>query len=145
VSAGVVGLHHVGVHVVDLERSIAFYTAVFGMRVVQRFGLGDEELAFLDSGRGLIELIADGGRARASAGVVDHVAFEVGDLEAWGRALAARGVVALDPAPIAVPPLGARIHFWQGPDGERIELIETDSGGRGPPTRAGRGGGTEAT
>ncbi len=77
-------LHHVGVHVEDLGRSIAFYEAVFGMRVVQRFVLGDEELAFLDGGPGLVELIADGGGARASAGVVDHVAFEVGDLERGG-------------------------------------------------------------
>jgi catechol 2,3-dioxygenase-like lactoylglutathione lyase family enzyme len=122
-----VRLHHVGVHVEDLGRSIAFYEAVFGMRVVQRFVLGDEELAFLDAGAGLVELIADGGGGRASAGVVDHVAFQVGDLEEWGRVLAAHGVVALDAAPIAVPALGARIRFWLGPDGERIELIEARS------------------
>ena len=117
-------LHHVGVHVVDLERSIGFYEGVFGLRVAQRLVLGDEELAFLDTGRGVVELIADGSGGRTAGGVVDHLAFEVGDLEGWGRWLEAHGVVALDPAPIAVPGLGVRIRFWQGPDGERIELLE---------------------
>jgi lactoylglutathione lyase len=122
--SGGVRLHHVGVHVVDLERSIRFYEAVFGLRVAQRLVLGDEELAFLDTGRGIVELIADGAGGRTARGVVDHVAFEVADLEGWGRWLDAHGVLALDPVPIAVPGLGARIRFWQGPDGERIELLE---------------------
>jgi hypothetical protein len=31
----------------------------------------------------------------------------------------------IDPQPIEVPGLGARIAFCAGPDGERIELFET--------------------
>ena len=38
----VIGAHHVGVHVASLERSIAFYEAVFGLRVLERLSLGPD-------------------------------------------------------------------------------------------------------
>ena len=38
----VIGLHHAGVHVASLERSIAFYEAVFGLRVLERLSLGPD-------------------------------------------------------------------------------------------------------
>jgi catechol 2,3-dioxygenase-like lactoylglutathione lyase family enzyme len=56
--------------------------------------------------------------------VVDHLALEVDDLDAWLARLRERGVRLLDEAPIEVPTLGARILFCLGPDGERIELFE---------------------
>jgi len=56
--------------------------------------------------------------------VVDHLAFEVDDLDDWVPRLRASGVPLLDEAPVEVPALGARILFCLGPDGERIELFE---------------------
>ena len=116
-------LHHAGVHVASLERSIAFYEAVFGLRLAERLSLGDEQLAFLEAGTSRVELIADGAAGRET-GVVDHFAFEVDDLDSWVRRLHQGGVRLLDEAPIEVPTLGARILFCLGPDGERIELFE---------------------
>lgn len=40
---------------------------------------------------------------------MDHVAFDVDDLDATLASLRARGVPVLDAAPIPVPPLGVRI------------------------------------
>jgi lactoylglutathione lyase len=119
----VLGLHHAGVHVASLERSIAFYRAVFGLHLAERLSLGTEQLAFLEAGGARVELIADGAAGRAT-GVVDHLAFAVSDLDGWTSRLRERGVRLLDEAPIHVPALGARILFCLGPDGERIELFE---------------------
>ena len=118
-----IGLHHAGVHVTDLARSIAFYQAVFGLSVAARLSLGNEQLAFLKVGTAHLELIAEGSGARAT-GVVDHVAFEVDKLDPWLARLRQHGVRLLDEAPIDVSALGARILFCLGPDDERIELLE---------------------
>ena len=119
----IIGLHHAGVHVASLERSVAFYRAVFGLRPAERLRMGAERLAFLEAGSSRVELIADGTAGRQT-GVVDHVAFEVDDLDAWIARLRERDVPLLDEAPIHVPALGARILFCLGPDGERIELLD---------------------
>jgi lactoylglutathione lyase len=116
-------LHHVGVHVASLERSIAFYEAVFGLQLAARLTLGSEQLAFLEAGNARVELIADGGAGRET-GVVDHLAFEVETLDDWVPRLRAHAVDLLDTAPVDVPMLGARFLFCLGPDGERIELFE---------------------
>jgi catechol 2,3-dioxygenase-like lactoylglutathione lyase family enzyme len=93
----VIGLHHAGVHVTNLERSVAFDEAVFELRVSERLALGPERPALLVAGRARVELIADGAAGRAT-GVVDHLAFEVDDLDGWGataqgsgRTVAGRG------------------------------------------------------
>jgi catechol 2,3-dioxygenase-like lactoylglutathione lyase family enzyme len=125
----IVGLHHVGVHVSDLARSANFYRAVFGFdrSVAGRLSFGAEEIVFLRAGDARLELIADG-RGNRETGVVDHVAFEVDNIDRWLIRLRQHRVQLLDEAPIDVPRLGARILFCLGPDGERIELFE----GRAP-------------
>jgi hypothetical protein len=40
--------------------------------------------------------------------------------------LRSRGVRLIDETPVAVAGLDARIAFCQGPDGERIELLQSD-------------------
>jgi lactoylglutathione lyase len=125
------GVHHVGVHVSDMEQSIHFYVHVFGFRVVQRLTLGDEDLAFLEAGAARLELIAAHAAVERSthAGAVDHFALEVQDLIAWLHRLRQHGVPLLDESPVAVEELGASYLFCIGPDGERIELFSVD----GPP------------
>jgi lactoylglutathione lyase len=121
----VLSLHHAGLYVASLARSIAFYRDVFGLDVAERLSFGGEELAFLKLGTARLELIESSAAGRPT-GVVDHVAFEVDDLEAMLELLRARGVTLIDTTAIAVPGLGARIAFCQGPDGERIELLQSD-------------------
>jgi lactoylglutathione lyase len=125
------GLHHAAVFVSDLERSIAFYRDVFGLSVAERFRFGNEDIAFMHIGSQRLELIHAGGGARPT-GVVDHVAFEVSDLESVIETLRQHEVRLVDNAPVPVAELNARIFFCLGPDGERIELIapDTDSGAR---------------
>ena len=125
-AVAVVGLHHAGLYVADLEQSIAFYTETFGLEVAERFTFDDEKIAFLRLGSARLELIEAAQRSlRRSTGVVDHVALQVRDIDAQLEQLRQRGVVLLDSSPISAPQLAARIAFCLGPDGERIELIST--------------------
>jgi len=123
----IAGLRHAGVHVCNLEGSTRFYQHVFGFWVAERLCLGNEQLLFLQGPGACIELIADG-RGERQTGAIDHVAFEVDDLDTWLSRLRQYGVRLLDEAPVTVPELKARILFCLGPDGERIELFE----GRAP-------------
>jgi catechol 2,3-dioxygenase-like lactoylglutathione lyase family enzyme len=123
----VVGLHHAGVYVSDLARSIAFYCEAFGLEVAETLTFEGEQIAFLRLGSARLELI-EGGPARGGVGgVVDHVALQVLDLGAMVARLRAQDVPLLDEAPVPVAGLRARILFCLGPDGERIELFEYDS------------------
>ena len=92
--------------------------------------LGTEQIVFLEADTGRVELIVDGTGARQT-GMVDHLAFEVADLDAWVWRLREHSVQLLDEAPVDVPAIGARILFCLGPDGERIELFELLSSGSG--------------
>jgi lactoylglutathione lyase len=119
----VVGLHHAGLCTSNLTRSIAFYREVFGLEVAETFSFGDEQIAFMRVGSVRLELI-EGGPPRDGAGVVDHFAFEVSGLDRLVERLRQCGVTLLDERPVRVAPVGARILFCLGPDGERIELFE---------------------
>src|ERR1700704_396663 len=50
VAVAILGLHHAGLYVASLERSIAFYREIFGLEVAERFDFGDEQLALLRVG-----------------------------------------------------------------------------------------------
>ena len=119
----VVGLHHAGLYTSNLTRSIAFYREVFGLDVAETFSFGDEQIAFMRVGSARLELI-EGGPTRDGAGVVDHFAFEVHGLDRLVERLRQHGATLLDERPLRVAPVGARILFCLGPDGERIELFE---------------------
>jgi len=125
----VVGLHHAGVYVTNLDRSIAFYGDAFGLEVAERISLANEKIAFLHVGPARLELL-EHGRAQRPTGVVDHVAFEVDDLDALLAHLRKHGVTLLDDTPLPVPALAARILFCLGPDAERIELFERTTAGK---------------
>ena len=120
------GLHHAGLYVSNLERSMAFYHDVFGLEVAERLSFGGEKIAFLGVGSSRLELIEADASIRPT-GVVDHIALEVADLDSLVQRLREHGVTLLDQTPIAVPELDARILFCLGPDAERIELFEYDT------------------
>ena len=69
-------------------------------------------------------LIEGPGGAGRPTGVVDHIAFEVHDLDAVLATLRACGVRLLHDEPPRVPAVGARIAFCLGLDAERIKLFE---------------------
>ena len=122
-------VHHVGVRVVDLERSLAFYGAL-GLTSVGSIRFSDTYyVAFLAGGSGrepFLELVvnsdppADYSRAPGSG----HFALVVDDLDAVIGVLAEEGWAPESEPFLADGRPGIRVCFITDPDGHRIELVD---------------------
>lgn len=104
----VLGIHHLGVAVADLDEALATYERLFGARLEHREALPDQgvEAALLRLGEGRVELLAASGadtpvgRFLASRGPgMHHVAYQVDDLGAILARLAEDGVELVDREP----------------------------------------------
>jgi catechol 2,3-dioxygenase-like lactoylglutathione lyase family enzyme len=138
-------LHHAGIAVSNLERSIDFYSEVLDGRLLFRMDdMGDESgfhdvpdvrfsLAMLGFASGSVELLEyhsppDARRERirhCDLGSA-HLAFQVPDVAQVVHALQDRGVRMLGRTlhVPAGPAAGTVIAFIQDPDGNRIEFME---------------------
>ena len=115
---------HIGVVVRDTEQSLAFYREVLGCKMVDSHQDERVRLTFLQAGGQIIELIEylQTPPAERTAGVVDHIAFRVPDMDtAWQRLKEQRVRVLFD-APRTVG--SKKILFFAGPDGERLEFVQ---------------------
>ncbi len=119
------GISHVAVRVTDIERSLAFYCGILGLK--ERFRLlrddGGIRLVYLEAAdRQFIELFpgAEGPYTVGSASGWVHLCLEVDDIQQAYRDLSARGLVTR-----GEPTLGAD-GAWQlwttDPDGNQIEF-----------------------
>jgi methylmalonyl-CoA/ethylmalonyl-CoA epimerase len=125
-------IDHVGVIVDDLDDAARLLGEGFGLERTSVVDRDDLRLAFFRCGDVSIEVIeplepelrrrrlGEGARAR-----IEHIAFEVADLE---RALAALGALGVEPN---APPLrsGARTMFWTDPatsDGMMFQFVATE-------------------
>ena len=102
------GVHHLGVAVVDLDEAVATYTRLFGATLEHRAVVPDQgvEAASVLVGSSRIELLAPTeedtpvGRFLAKRGPgFHHVAYEVGDVGEALAELAAAGAELIDAAP----------------------------------------------
>jgi glyoxylase I family protein len=139
------GFSHVCINVSDMERSLAFYRDVLGLRVIFDVELAGPGLAaatgeggargrmvgcLVAGSRVTIELLSFGHRApaprRGSAGGpgYSNIALTVGDLSAAWAALDACGARPKPPVEVG----GVRMFFLSDPDGTPIELIEFPGG-----------------
>ena len=123
---------HTMLRVGDLDRSIAFYTEVLGMRLLRRhdYPEGKFTLAFVgfqDEAEGaVIELTHNWGvESYALGNGYGHIALEVPDAYAACEAIKARGgKVTREAGPMKHG--STVIAFVEDPDGYKIELIERD-------------------
>jgi glyoxylase I family protein len=124
------GLHHVAVEASDFDRSLRFYTEGLGFREVLTFPEEEQTVAMLDAGDGTYVELFSGGSGERPRGSVLHLALRTGDCDAaTERARAAGGTVTQEPTDAVLegdPPVPVRYSFCEGPDGERIELLQTD-------------------
>ncbi len=122
-------LLHTMLRVGDLERSIAFYTEVLGMRLLRRrdYPEGKFTLAFVGYGdeeaNSVIELTHNWGVDHYDLGSgYGHIAIEVDDVYQAAEAIGERGGRIIR----AAGPMNAGttvIAFVEDPDGYPIELI----------------------
>ncbi len=142
-----VGVHHVGVTVADLERSLAFWERLLGTSGRDRRTLQGPQLATMvgyDGVRidsGWIDL--PGGVALELLQYLDrdevpydpgtahpgnvHLCLAVGDMDAAHAHAVACGAKAVSERPIDVaagPRAGSRLAYLRDPDGVTIELVQ---------------------
>ena len=119
---------HLGLRVTDLERSLAFYTAVGYAKVgsVPQTAFGSLTMLQLPDDPFIsLELVHDPARPVADIGAVNHLVIQVEDLGATIADLATRGVLAEPPADLGA---GMRTAWLTDPDGYRLELVEWPPG-----------------
>lgn len=141
-------IHHVGITVARLERSVAFYRDLLGMSVI---GISDDEdvsaivglpgvrvrIADLDAGnRQLLELIEYGSATENASGPNTtgscHLSLQVDDLRLTLSRLAAAGVTPVgEPTRLSAGGVwhGCTVVYLRDPDGVIVELIERGSDG----------------
>jgi catechol 2,3-dioxygenase-like lactoylglutathione lyase family enzyme len=154
----VTGIDHVGITVRELERSLAFYRDLLGLRVIEISGDQDVgqivgipgarvKIADLDAGDGrvleLLEYVAARGDdvpQRPNAAGCPHVALQVHDIPTVLQRLARAGHNPDgEPTTItgAIAFEGATVVYLRDPDGAVIELVQRPRpGGAKPPTEA---------
>ena len=121
----ITGLAHIGVFAKDIDKSIDFYKRLgFTLDKEEDVGI---RLAFLSAGTCLIELVEQKDIPPRDAGVVDHVAVVVDDINAAIANAKANGIN-IDGEVNSVPILGGvKNVFFEGPDGERLEFFEYET------------------
>ena len=122
---------HVGLRVGELERSLAFYTAV-GYAVigtVEGTAYGSLTMLQLPGDDFVsIELVHDPARTEVGPGVgINHLVIQVESLDATRADLAAQGI---EPGPVEHPggQTGPRTCWLTDPDGYRIEVVQWPDG-----------------
>jgi lactoylglutathione lyase len=135
-SVSVIKLLHTRMRVSDMDQTIAFYSGILGLEVVERkTSPRGSDLAFLrvPCSEELIELCSfpASGPVKVQPDLV-HLAFEVDNLDATMAALTHMGVPITD-GPTSTSS-GSRFIFIDAPDGYEVELIERPAGGRTAPT-----------
>jgi len=131
-------VHHHGISVADLERSLSFYRDALGFEVIDRYTLDDAGLsaaigaeatgrfAQLDGGNARVELVEyDAGDPVPETAVYDtgaaHLGIEVEDVDAAYEALPGDVETVSEPQTTGS---GTRLCFLRDPDGALVELLE---------------------
>jgi lactoylglutathione lyase len=120
---------HTCYRVLDLDRSLDFYTNKLGLELTREIPMGNEAtnvfLAVPGDPEPRLELTLNHDRREpyTLGEGYSHVAFAVEDLDALAERLEEAGGVNFESKPHAIGS-GTRIFFVKDPDGYRIEFIE---------------------
>lgn len=122
------GLAHVGLFILDVERSKEFYTNVLHFEVVFEVQNTEVKVVFVKNGNLILELVEFlNEKTKRTDGLVDHVAINVNNIENVVEKLRERGIV------FETDKITYAHNFWnngskwilfRGPDGEHLELNE---------------------
>jgi len=127
------GAQHLGIPVVDLAAAKRWYREVLSCELLfeTTFGEpgGEIAVAFLERAGVVFELYQLPGAALAdiaarSDGHIDHIAFDVIDIDQAFADVQAAGLAPIEPAPVWLPffAWGVRYFAIRGPSGEKIEF-----------------------
>ncbi|MCC7369930.1 MAG: VOC family protein [Chloroflexi bacterium] len=146
------GLHHAGITVSDLDRAIGFYRDVLGLELFVVADRADETIGQIVGYRGArirlafcgipgdtarVELLQylqptgasnDGETYRPASG---HVCFRVADIEQHYARLVTAGYAPRSTGPVTIlegPNTGARAFYVRDPDGNTVEFFQPPPG-----------------
>ncbi|MGM9522228.1 MAG: VOC family protein [Oscillospiraceae bacterium] len=125
--AKIEGVAHVGLFVKDAQRSLEFYRDILGFEVIWDTMNGKVRMVFMQNGGAQIEIVQIPGLGDRPAGSFDHLAMKVTNLEQVKADLEAKGVRFDEGSYECVPCVfenGSKWIFFNGPDGERLEIVE---------------------
>ncbi len=127
------GFHHVALNCSDLDRSVAFYRDLLGLKEITRsVSPSGARVVALEAGGGKLELFSaeepastPAAETPRSAAGFRHFALLVDDVDAaYGRLSAAGVMFTVLPRDARVFPDIARLAFCQDPDGILVELMQ---------------------
>lgn len=123
------GLHHIGLYVTDMKKSLSFYTEGLGGRVTFSFPMGDsgKEIFLVELAHGaVVELLPKGDRFAEENYPWAHIALATDDaVKAYRDALAAGAKSRHEPGRGTANGMEMVNAFVTGPDGEAIEFFQT--------------------
>lgn len=123
------GFHHVAIKVKNLDATVAMYKKVLGCEEVAAWGEDTGRGIMLDTGDGACFEIFASGNGESPANGFYHVALRTTKLDEVVDSARAYGLnITIEPRDIVIasnPPMPARIAFFDGLDGESIELFQT--------------------
>ena len=115
-------LHHVGMNVKSLKASQEFYQMYFGYEEELNLKWGSENILFLKKGDCRLELIEEPEGEGGSKYAFLHIALVACDLEREMGVLKEKGLMPVE-GPFFLEN-DWKVAFYDGPDGEIIELVE---------------------
>ena len=120
---------HAMMRVLNLQRSVEFYSRAFGLSVVDKLEFDAFTLVYLRNAEAEFEIELAWSKGRTEPYRTDiecgHLAFSVGDLHAEHQRFVEAGYAPSDVAEYRRDgAVVARFFFVEDPDGNRIELLE---------------------
>lgn len=115
---------HTSLKVRNLENSKRFYIDTLGLEHILDTASENYYFSLLRIGDSVLELLESRTELCESrtAGIIDHIAFWVDDLGKTIRELESKKIIKLMEIPKLI--MESEIIFIEGPDGERIELMQ---------------------
>ena len=117
-----IDFEHIGVKAENMDVAIEFYETILGFKLIKRTKPGHTELAFLQLGHVVVELVELKGPI-AQDGLVNHLAFKVSDIFVATEHLKKHEVTLLSPEPVSFGD-GRYNLFFRGPSGEKLEFYQ---------------------
>lgn len=110
---------HIGIKVLDIEKTLDFYTKILSAKVIKDYHYPNSRLVFLEVGGTIVELIDKADNEPRPLGPIEHIAFKVDSLEEKIDLLKENQIEFTKPRIVG----SAQIVFFNGPNNERFEFV----------------------